>query len=774
MTVANYVSLTKADTLASLAGRLKHASILPQFTLTFSQWQHDAEQRVADILTLFQQPVAVRSSAKNEDTTTQSNAGKYSSVLNVAADAAALQQAIAQVFSSYDGAQADDQVFIQPMISDADYAGVAFSHDASTGAPYYVISADLTGDTQTVTAGADAQTQTWYIRHDSKPEQLWLAQLVDLLQELALLYPGQALDLEFVFRSNQLILLQLRPLIINNTLDFEATQYQTELHCIDKKLHRLTQRHPYLLGEQTCFGVMPDWNPAEIIGMKPRPLALSLYKELITDAIWATQRCNYGYRDVRDHALLIVLGGTPYIDIRVSFNSFIPASLDTALAEKLVNFYLNKLKQAPQLHDKVEFAIVASCFAFDLDDKLTELAAHNFTKKECEQIRSALIELTKNIIADNEGVFAKDIASIAQLEHRQKQLIASDLNKLDKIYWLIQDCKRYGTLPFAGLARAGFIAMQLLASLKHKQLLTDDNYQAFLRDVRTVSSSLVHDKQHLPAPEFFAQYGHLRPGTYEITSYRYDEQPEKYFAIADESNAGNSAATGFSLSLQQLNAINQVLADAKMELDAVALFNFIKQAIEAREYSKFVFTRSLSDALVLIEQLGQQVGFSREQLAFADIKDILRLHSTTHSAAATLQSSIALGQNYYRLCQSIKLPALISSAHQARYFALLADEPNFITTKRVSAACTSANQSGNLAGKIVFIEAADPGYDWLFSHGIAGLITQYGGCNSHMAIRAQELGIPAIIGAGELLYNKWRTAKWLTIDCASKKVEPSQ
>ena len=31
---------------------------------------------------------------------------------------------------------------------------------------------------------------------------------------------------------------------------------------------------------------MPDWNPAEIIGKKPRPLALSLYQELITNHTW--------------------------------------------------------------------------------------------------------------------------------------------------------------------------------------------------------------------------------------------------------------------------------------------------------------------------------------------------------------------------------------------------------------------------------------------------------------------------------------------------------
>ena len=41
---------------------------------------------------------------------------------------------------------------------------------------------------------------------------------------------------------------------------------------------------------------MPDWNPAEIIGKKPKPLALSLYRELVTDHIWSENRANYGFQ----------------------------------------------------------------------------------------------------------------------------------------------------------------------------------------------------------------------------------------------------------------------------------------------------------------------------------------------------------------------------------------------------------------------------------------------------------------------------------------------
>ena len=51
-------------------------------------------------------------------------------------------------------------------------------------------------------------------------------------------------------------------------------------------------------------------------------------------------------------------GGQPYIDVRVSFNSFVPADVDPELAERLVNYYIERLIDAPHHHDKVEFEIV--------------------------------------------------------------------------------------------------------------------------------------------------------------------------------------------------------------------------------------------------------------------------------------------------------------------------------------------------------------------------------------------------------------------------------
>ena len=46
---------------------------------------------------------------------------------------------------------------------------------------------------------------------------------------------------------------------------------------------------------------MPDWNPAEIIGTGPKPLAFSLYRGLITNDIWARQRFEFDTATERIH-----------------------------------------------------------------------------------------------------------------------------------------------------------------------------------------------------------------------------------------------------------------------------------------------------------------------------------------------------------------------------------------------------------------------------------------------------------------------------------------
>jgi phosphohistidine swiveling domain-containing protein len=77
----------------------------------------------------------------------------------------------------------------------------------------------------------------------------------------------------------------------------------------------------------------------------------------------------------------------------------------------------------------------------------------------------------------------------------------------------------------------------------------------------------------------------------------------------------------------------------------------------------------------------------------------------------------------------------------------------------------------NYTNKIVCIENADPGYDYLFSKKIKGLITRYGGTNSHMAIRCAELNLPSAIGVGDRVFKKVINSRKIRLDIEGKKID---
>ena len=77
----------------------------------------------------------------------------------------------------------------------------------------------------------------------------------------------------------------------------------------------------------------------------------------------------------------------------------------------------------------------------------------------------------------------------------------------------------------------------------------------------------------------------------------------------------------------------------------------------------------------------------------------------------------------------------------------------------------------NLDNKIVFIYNADPGYDFIFTKKIKGLITAYGGPNSHMFIRCNEIGIPAAIGVGDKNFNKLKKSNKIFLNCVEQEIK---
>ncbi len=764
---------TKAETLEFLRDRVQTATVLDQIRITVSEWRLERERlfHALQERQWLDTPLIVRSSAKAEDLATESLAGHFQSVLNVNGKTE-LKEAVEKVIASYGDSTFDEQILVQPMLQDVAFGGVAFSIDPNSGSPYRVINLSE-NSTTAITSGNSNAARTFFCLRNSDCSNLPNAvqNLVKLIDELETILDHDRLDIEFaVDLFGQVYLLQCRPLIYRDAVP-TPQQLKISLDKIADKMRSLNKRHPYLLGSQTIFAVMPDWNPAEIIGIRPKPLALSLYKELITDNIWAYQRSNFGYKNLRSFPLIVNFCGLPYVDVRVDFNSFLPADIGAELGDRLVNYYLYLLRSNPANHDKIEFEIVQTCYTFDTPEKMQKLHKAGFSQEDCDIFSRSLCNLTNGIIHAENGLWKTDVAKIETLKERIKTISNADLDSVAKIYWLLEDCKRYGTLPFAGLARAGFIAVQLLKSLVTVGVFSASDYDNFMASVDSVSSRMTRDFQNLSRAAFLQEYGHLRPGTYDILSPRYDEQPDRYFDWSKQGGDIHGAKKDFNLTLGQLRKINNLLVEHNLGNDVLGFFDFIRAAIEGREFAKFVFTKSLSDALSILKDLGANHGFSAEDCSFASIDCIKELYGSSMDAHDVIEHNIAKGRKDYEVACRLRLPSVISNESDIWSFEVLATQPNFITQNKTAGKVVfSTADTSELRDAILFIPSADPGFDWIFSHNIKGLVTMYGGVNSHMAIRSGELGIPAVIGAGELLYAEWSQASILEIDCANCQV----
>ena len=437
---------------------------------------------------------------------------------------------------------------------------------------------------------------------------------------------------------------------------------------------------------------------------------------------------------------------------------------------------LDRLLDQPTLHDKIEFEIVFSCYTLDLPDKLKNLPKVNFSYNDQKSIALSLRHLTNKIIDNDNGIWKNDVKKIEILNERRNILLNSPSDLIERVYWLLEDTKRYGTLPFAGLARAGFIAVQMLHSLVSIGVFSSKDYESFMASLTTVTGQLSKDKLKLDKETFISKYGHLRPGTYDILSPRYDEAKDLYFDWdLNHKDLENSEQEKFSLSLSQIKEITNLLKSHNLSTDPVGLLNFLQTAIEMREMSKFEFTRNLSDALSLLARIAEDYGISREDISYADIRAFKELHITAVDPKDLLMHTIEEGKKRYEETLKISLPPLIASPKDVWGFEWPNSEPNFITQKKITAHVFKYNSINDidinkLEGSIICIPSADPGFDWLFSYKIKGLITAWGGVNSHMSIRAGEIGLPSVIGAGELLYKRWANARRLHLDCCGRKV----
>lgn len=693
---------TKAETLHSLKDKLN--CVIPKFIyFSVAEWQHDPNSVRKQIKSL-QQPLVVRSSAGNEDTADSSCAGQFTSVLNVAHKD--LDHAIDQVIDGFDST-IGNQVIVQEMITDATVSGVIMTRNIDNGAPYYVVSYDdETGRTDTVTSGSNIHKTVYVHRSGTKHiRSPRLQAMIKLALAVERQFDYQPVDIEFgLSETGTVYLFQVRQI---------ATQKTWDVFINGRVDLNIPQSVP-----DTILCNMADWNPAEMIGPMPRPLALSLYSELITDTIWSKARQNMGYTHV-SQPLMHTVAGRCFIDVKASIRSFMPAILDPDIADRVVAKCLNLLANNPKYHDKIEFEIVPTCASKHSLQKIKTRFGDVLSDRECKEYQSCLENITEqNIDCDCVALSEQDILHLDTLTNPT-----------------IQDIKQYGTLPFAQLARHAFIAETILRDVLEPQRLDQ-----FKQSLHTVTKDIVGDMNHLQPQEFMLKYGHLRPSSYDITSLRYDQR---------QNVLGNTVPvhedTHFEFSQDELVQLPELF------------HNYAVRAIQGREQAKFVFTKHLSN---LLENIAD-CNYTREQLSFVS------LHDLDNPLLAEIS-----GQNKqtYEWMRELVIGPIIRDISDVHVVPTYRAVPNFITDKTVEAEIVfvqAHTDQVDLQGKIACIESADPGFDWLFGKGIVGLITRFGGVNSHMSIRCAEFGLPAAIGCGEMLFTQAVNAHTVVLDAGA-------
>lgn len=793
----NFIFNSKSDTLAALLACSNADLHIPEFfTVTVFQWRQERDTILKKIISVFPHTfLAIRSSSLREDTNTTSGAGAFSSLLHIPSDDfKAIAEAIDTVIHSYGRESSDensleDQVLIQAMVQNISLSGVITTRVLTDGSPYYVINYDDECNHSNRITGGIGNGKTVYVFRDavnSDFDSPRLCSFVQLARQVENLCGQDALDIEFCQDSNGVLyLLQVRPLCTQVHWIADADVHiHHNIGYVSKFIESRMCHWPEIYGQRTILGVMPDWNPAEMIGITPRQLSSSLYRELITSQVWKQAREMMGYRTMPPNELMLLVGGRPYIDVRTSFNSFLPAGLDAITCEILVSSWIDRLERNPHLHDKVEFEIAQTSLDFCFDQHLDERYPQLLTQKRRKNFNNALKNLTLNCLT-SKGTFEWALEASLELRNRQvsRPLAGNELHHISQetllptIQLLLEECKMYGTLPFSILARHAFIAEALLRTAVKRNALLPERLTAFKRSIHTVLGEMSSDfldtcRGCIDKNTFMHRYGHLRPNSYDILSPRYLDRE----GLLTESNILKiqEVASDFTFTEKEQHNISQLLMEAGLgQISIAQLEHYARATIAGRESAKFIFTRNLSDIIEYLSMWGKSYGLSREDISFFDVRDVLEwtTQSLLRPAKEYFQECVDKGRMMYNLGRSFKLGYLIRSARDMYVVPQHRSAPNFVGQGAVESSVflllSDTPCTVDISGKIICIENADPGFDWIFTRQITGLITKFGGTNSHMAIRCAEYGLPAAIGVGDRLFEQIINANQCRLNAGS-------
>lgn len=737
----------KSATLDWLSTRVAASRVPPGVRIEWTEWRSRRSRTLEQIRDALDAPLLiVRSDRADEDDPADSQAGRYLSRLDLDTDdAVALAAAIDAVFASYGHAGAGDGVLIQRQVAPVRAAVVASTHGLPDGVPYYAISLSHGARSDSVTRG-DGDVETWYVARERTDADLPepVRACLDALIELESLAAATPCEAEIVLAETGLPwVVQLRrlPVRIGDERAVAALRRRTEDAIASDR-------------DVPLLGMMPDWNPAELLGEHPRPLALDIFDRVIARRAWRRGRAMLGYSRRGPAGLLRVHAGRPYVDVAASFRSLLPATVDEALGERLVAAWITRLEREPALHDKIEFDVAMSAVVFGFDATFDARHGKAFTTHERDALREALRPVTQR---------ALDAALTERLDaHFAAAAPAPPVANPADILRHLAAIERGVGAAFAASARQAFVADALLRSAVEAGALAPSRLNAIRRAVETIASEFHAAWSDDDRSALMRRFGRQRAGTFELCA------PTLSDVAADLAEARTDAAQAhaatFVLHPSEKADMAAALRDCGLALTPDALVAQYARAVRARELGKFALADRVSAVLEAIAGLAQQRGIGRDDAGWLPLDALLApdadgiaLRERAHEARAR-----------HALESQLRMPLLIGRGGSLDVVAFLPGRPNYVGHGRAQGRPVVADAHSRPAHvpphAMLAIASADPGFEWMFLRRPAAIVTAYGGPNSHIAIRCVELGIPALLGVGPEAFRRIATAARLMID----------
>ena len=777
---------TKSKNLEILRNFNLKKSNVPNFISIKVQELNKDYKILKNVKSILSNRLSIRSSYYLEDNKNASMAGEFDSFLDIANTEKNIlfyAQKLAQQYkkkSKYKNHYLQSEILIQNYIGNSSISGVVTTKCLKDGTDYYVVNYDdQTKNTYTVTSGNEkgARVLNIFKKNIKKIRSLKFRRIINAVEEIESKFPKIPLDIEFALDDNNTVnIFQIRPLSTSKNWEKISSKIIYKNLNSNKKKFIKTLKDNKEFGNKAIFGLMPDWNPVEIIGYQPNQLSYSIYKKIITDSSWRIARNKMGYKNINKQ-LMYSFAGKPYIDTRLSFNSMIPKDVNKNLTKKIILSWSKLLIKKPYLHDKIEFEIADGSYDASFLKKIKN--QYNFLSiKEKKQYSNIIKKFTDNLIKNSEKNFIKLNKKLYNLELERIKFIKGyfgnkdNLNKKDILNFILK-IKNLGTIPFSIYARHAFIAKKFFKSFVDEKVISNKTYAKLLNVVGTITNEFIKLKKDSQKDikykkKFDNYFFHLRPGTYDININRYNSKISDY-KIDDMSNIFSNDSN-YLVSSTESYQLNKFLKIHRLDFNKSQILKYFLTSIKMRENSKFIFTRALSDLIEILKKLGEKYNIKKTELSKLSLNNVLNLDYKNKNKLIKIVEKNKI-QN--RLNNKIKLPYLITTKNDFFISSILLSKPNFITKKIIKGNLLKIDEDGvnkNISSKIILIEKADPGFDWIFSKKIKGLITKYGGVNSHMSIRCEELNVPAAIGVGEDNFNNIKKYLNIILNCKNEQI----